>query len=111
MYAGLISSLAENAKQIYPDRVPVICLESDACNLLVRSEGNVTVAIHKSSLRPPTGFVSKSSTTQTMEKSIDSHLDDIILFLSPLCVFIPFAILLECLNMASLEYYVAISKD
>ncbi|CAH3112674.1 unnamed protein product [Pocillopora meandrina] len=47
MYAGLISSLAENAKQIYPDRVPVICLESDACNLLVRSEGNVTVAIHK----------------------------------------------------------------
>ena len=34
-----------------------------------------------------------------------------ILFLSPICVFIRFAILLECLNMASLEYYVAISKD
>ena len=34
-----------------------------------------------------------------------------VLFLSPICVFIPFSILLECLNMASLEYYVAISKD
>ncbi|KAL9959442.1 hypothetical protein ACROYT_G032767 [Oculina patagonica] len=49
MYAGLICSLVENAKKLYPDSEPqpVICLESDACNLLVRSEGNVTVAIHK----------------------------------------------------------------
>ncbi|CAH3112757.1 ragulator complex protein LAMTOR5 homolog [Pocillopora verrucosa] len=47
IHAGLISSLAEDAKKLDPNTTPVICLESDACNLLVRSEGDVTVAIHK----------------------------------------------------------------
>ncbi|XP_068713711.1 ragulator complex protein LAMTOR5 homolog isoform X2 [Montipora foliosa] len=49
IYSGLVCSMVENAKKLYPNKEshPVICLESDACNLLVKSEGNVTVAIHK----------------------------------------------------------------
>lgn len=49
MYSGHVHSLVESAKKLYPSKEPhpVICLESDACNLLIKSEGNVTVAVHK----------------------------------------------------------------
>ncbi|XP_031552078.1 ragulator complex protein LAMTOR5 homolog [Actinia tenebrosa] len=47
--AGPISSLTESAKKLYPEiePQPVICLESDACNLLIKSQDKVTTAIHK----------------------------------------------------------------
>lgn len=47
--AGLVCSLVQDARKLFPgtESQPVVCLESDACNLMIKSEDNVTVAIHK----------------------------------------------------------------
>ncbi|XP_077982175.1 ragulator complex protein LAMTOR5 homolog [Glandiceps talaboti] len=46
--AGLISGLAEAAKGLSPDGLsPVVCLESDTCNILVKSHDAVTMAVYK----------------------------------------------------------------
>ncbi|EDO45318.1 predicted protein [Nematostella vectensis] len=47
--AGFVQNLAESARKLYPDseQQPVICLESDACNLLIKSQNKVTIAVHK----------------------------------------------------------------
>ncbi|XP_002732159.1 ragulator complex protein LAMTOR5 homolog [Saccoglossus kowalevskii] len=47
--AGLMSSLAEAGKQLSSDeqKCPVVCLESDTCNILIKSHDNVTMAIYK----------------------------------------------------------------
>ncbi|KXJ20085.1 ragulator complex protein LAMTOR5 homolog [Exaiptasia diaphana] len=49
IHSGPVLNLAECAKKLYPEiePQPVICLESDACNLLIRTQDKVTVAIHK----------------------------------------------------------------
>lgn len=46
--AGLISALAQQAAQLLPDSTPpVICIESDKGNVMIKTHENVTMAIHK----------------------------------------------------------------
>ncbi|XP_070558529.1 ragulator complex protein LAMTOR5 homolog [Ptychodera flava] len=47
--AGAISGLSEAAKQISTDgqTSPVVCIESDTCNVLIKSHDTVTMAIYK----------------------------------------------------------------
>ncbi|XP_046839487.1 ragulator complex protein LAMTOR5 homolog [Xenia sp. Carnegie-2017] len=49
VHAGIISGIAQEAEKLYPDidESPVIVLESDTCNLLIRSYENATTGIYK----------------------------------------------------------------
>ncbi|XP_072181614.1 ragulator complex protein LAMTOR5-like [Diadema setosum] len=47
--AGLVASLAQQASLLVREspNAPVICLESDGGNVLIKSHQDVTIAIHK----------------------------------------------------------------
>ncbi|XP_061694620.1 ragulator complex protein LAMTOR5 [Syngnathoides biaculeatus] len=48
-HGGVVSVLAKQAATLTrdPTDMPTVCLESDSGNILVRSHGSVTVAVHK----------------------------------------------------------------
>ncbi|XP_072886618.1 ragulator complex protein LAMTOR5 isoform X1 [Hemitrygon akajei] len=48
-HAGVVSVLAQQAAKLTtdPTDVPVICLESDNGNIMIRKHGSITVAVHK----------------------------------------------------------------
>ncbi|XP_041458776.1 ragulator complex protein LAMTOR5-like [Lytechinus variegatus] len=47
--AGIIASLSQQASLLVPENnsTPVICLESDKGNVMIKSHQDVTIAIHK----------------------------------------------------------------
>ncbi|XP_071817807.1 ragulator complex protein LAMTOR5-like [Apostichopus japonicus] len=47
--AGVIAALALQAMQLSPEQssAPVVCLESDKGNVLIKSHNDITVAVHK----------------------------------------------------------------
>ncbi|XP_028398207.1 ragulator complex protein LAMTOR5 homolog [Dendronephthya gigantea] len=49
VHAGIVSGLAQEARKIYPeiDSSPVVVLESDTCNLLIRSHEGTTTGVLK----------------------------------------------------------------
>ncbi|KAL6119754.1 lamtor5 [Pungitius sinensis] len=48
-HGGVVSVLAKQAAALIKDPTdsPTVCLESESGNILVRSHGNITVAVHK----------------------------------------------------------------
>uniref|UniRef100_A0A8C4R2R2 Ragulator complex protein LAMTOR5 n=1 Tax=Eptatretus burgeri TaxID=7764 RepID=A0A8C4R2R2_EPTBU len=48
-HAGVVTELAAHASKLSGDAsdVPVICLESEAGNILIRRQDDLTVALHK----------------------------------------------------------------
>ncbi|XP_006628505.1 ragulator complex protein LAMTOR5 [Lepisosteus oculatus] len=48
-HGGVVSVLAKQAAQLTADHTdcPTVCLESDAGNILIRTHGTITVAVHK----------------------------------------------------------------
>ncbi|XP_051890741.1 ragulator complex protein LAMTOR5 [Pristis pectinata] len=48
-HAGVVSVLAQQAAKLTtdPTDVPVICLESDNGNIMIRKHGSITIAVHK----------------------------------------------------------------
>ncbi|XP_060787997.1 ragulator complex protein LAMTOR5 [Neoarius graeffei] len=48
-HGGVVSVLAKQAASLTkdPTDTPTVCLESDSGNVLVRTHGTVTVAVHK----------------------------------------------------------------
>ncbi|XP_074646659.1 ragulator complex protein LAMTOR5 homolog [Tubulanus polymorphus] len=49
--AGLIHAIAQQVESLHPDisRTPVISLQSDGCNLLIKSHNKATLGVYKSS--------------------------------------------------------------
>ena len=49
VHAGVVSKLAQEAAKLYPeiDQSPIVVLESDTCNLLIRSCEGTTTGIFK----------------------------------------------------------------
>ncbi|XP_072027039.1 ragulator complex protein LAMTOR5-like [Amphiura filiformis] len=47
--AGLVSAIAQQASQLLPDNnsAPVICIESDKGNVMIKTHEDITMAIHK----------------------------------------------------------------
>uniref|UniRef100_A0A8D0KIG9 Ragulator complex protein LAMTOR5 n=1 Tax=Salvator merianae TaxID=96440 RepID=A0A8D0KIG9_SALMN len=48
-HAGVISVLAQQAAKLTsdPTDIPIVCLESDTGNIMIRKQGGITVAVHK----------------------------------------------------------------
>uniref|UniRef100_A0A3P9PI59 Ragulator complex protein LAMTOR5 n=1 Tax=Poecilia reticulata TaxID=8081 RepID=A0A3P9PI59_POERE len=48
-HGGVVSVLAKQAAALLKDPTdsPTVCLESDSGNILVRSHGSITIAVHK----------------------------------------------------------------
>ncbi|XP_032898152.1 ragulator complex protein LAMTOR5 [Amblyraja radiata] len=51
-HAGVVSVLAQQAAKLTadPTDVPVICLESDNGNIMIRKHGSITIAVQKMSV-------------------------------------------------------------